>query len=227
MARDVALFHAAFAAVALLVLAWPAVAVPSRGAVLAAPPVGWRVLGLVALYNVALPLAGRLRGRAGWVELWAFLALVSAFQVVSDAFLAGVLGTLDFPDTGGPRLGPVPLALAGMWTVPLWLSTWAGLRARSGWAAAAVAGALFVGAEATLWAVPVWRAVGVAALGPVALYVVPAEVLLGGAAYAAFRWSRGRRWPVRVAAAAAVSALYLGTACAAYLAVEGLPPRPG
>ena len=215
VARDVAAFHAAFAAVALAVLAGP-------GAVL--PAVGWRVLGLVVLYNVAFPLVGHLRGRAGWVRLWAFLVPLSAFQVVPDAFLAGVLGSLDFPDTGGPRLGPVPLALAGMWTVPLWLSTWAGLRARSGWVAAAVAGALFVGAEATLWAVPIWRAVGVTALGPVALYVVPAEVLLGGAAYAAFRRVGGRPWPVRVAAAAAVSTLYLGAACAAYLLVEGGGP---
>ena len=213
--------HAAFAVVAALVLAWPTVVLPSRGAAFAAPPLGWRLLGLVVLYNVALPLVGRWRGRAGWAELWAFLVPLSAFQVVPDAFLAGVLGSLDFPDTGGPRLGPVPLALAGMWTIPLWLSTWAGLRARSAWAAAAVAGVLFVGAEATLWAVPVWRAVGVATVGPVAVYVVAPEVLLGGAAYGAFVWSRGRAGWVRVTAAAAVSLLYLGAACACYLAVEG------
>ena len=219
--RDVVALHAAFAVVAVLVLAWPAVVLPSRGAVVAAPPVGWRLLGLVVLYNVALPLVGRWRGWAGWAELWAFLVPLSAFQVVPDAFLAGVLGSLDFPDTGGPRLGPVPLALAGMWTIPLWLSTWAGLRARSAWVAAAVAGALFVGAEATLWAVPVWRAVGVATVGPVAVYVVPAEVLLGGAAYGAFAWGRGRAGWVRVAAALSVSLVYLGAACAAYLAVEG------
>lgn len=219
---DALAFHAAFAAVAALALAapWPSVVLPAYGTALGRPPTGWLLLGLVVLYNVALPVVGRRRGHERWVRLWAFLVPLGAFQVVPDAFLADVVGSLDFPDTGGPRLGPVPLAMAGMWTVPLWLSTYAGLRARSAWVAAAVAGVLLVGAEATLWVVPIWRAVGVTAVGPVAVYVVLPEILLGAATFAAFRWGEGRRWPQRVAAAAVVSVLYLGALGASYWLVE-------
>ena len=160
------------------------------------------------------------------MRLWAFCATVSVFQVAPDAFLAAVLGVLDFPETGGPRLGPVPLAMAGMWTIPLWIALFTARvatpdLARRAMVAAAVGGALFVGSEATLWAVPVWRAVGVTMAGPVALYVIVPEVLVGGVAYVAYVATRERAWPVRVSAAAGVSLVYLGALCVSYLVVEG------
>lgn len=212
--RDAVLFHAAFAALALVGLALPQ------------PALGWRLLGLVALYSAALPLVGRARGHDEWVPLWAFCAVVSLFQVAPDAFLAGVLGTLDFPETGGPRVGPVPLAMAGMWTIPLWVALFtahvasrdAGRRVA---VAALVAGVLFVGSEATLCAVPIWRAVGVTMLGPVAVYVVVPEVLIGGVAYLAYAGTRERTRPVRLAAAAGVSLVYLGALCVSYGLVDG------
>ena len=231
--RDAVAFHLAFAVLAGVVLALPAVAPPSRGAVLDVA-LGSRLLALVVLYNVALPLVGVGRGHRDWVALWAFLVPLSVFQVVPDAFLAGVLGTLDFPDTGGPRLGPVPLAMAGMWTIPLWLALFGALRLSGGalgrgaaWAAA-LAGVLLVGAEATLaapspsgvWAVPVWRAVGVATVGPVAVYVVVPEVLLGAVAWLAFSLTRAASRLVRVAAAALVSLVYLGALAASFGLVE-------
>ena len=231
--RDAVAFHLAFAALAAAVLAFPAVVVPSRGAVVGVAP-GWRLLALVAVYNAALPLVGRARGHRQWVALWAFLAPLSVFQVVPDAVLAGVLGSLHFPDTGGPRLGPVPLAMAGMWTVPLWLALWGAGRLSGGdtargtvWAGA-LAGALLVGAEATLaapslsgvGAFPIWHAVGVTAVGPVAVYVVLPEVLLGAVAWLAFRLTRSAPWPARVGAAALVSLVYLGALAASFGLVE-------
>ncbi|WP_420454399.1 DUF6989 domain-containing protein [Rubrivirga sp.] len=212
--RDALAFHAAFAVVAGLTLALPA------------PALGWRVLALVALYNVALPVVGRVRRHHGWVALWAFLAPLSAFQVVPDAVLADVLGSLDFPDTGGPRLGPTPLAMAGMWTIPLWGALFVAERLSRGSAArgaawaAALTGVLLVGAEATLWAVPIWRAVDVATVGPVAWYVILPEVLLGAVSYLAFQQTRRRSVAVRVAAAALVSLVYLGALAASYWMIE-------
>lgn len=224
-AKDAVFFHAAFAVVAVAVLLIP----PGFGPeAVGGPgvPLGWRLLGLVVLYNVALPLVGRGRGHAEWAPIWVTTALISAFQVVPDAFLVTVLGTLDFPDTGGPRLGGVPLAMAGMWTIPLWISVFAGRQrdrespTRGALVAAVVCGALLVGAEATLWAVPIWRAVGVATLGPVALYVVLPEIVLGAAAYGAYRLVRRRLLWLRVVAGAAVSLIYLGGLAASYLALE-------
>lgn len=100
--RDAVAFHVGFGVVAGFGLALPA------------PALGWRLLALVVLHNVALPAAGGVRGDRQWGVLWAFLVPLSAFQVVPDAFLATVLGSLDFPETGGPRVLGVPLAMAGM-----------------------------------------------------------------------------------------------------------------
>ena len=218
--RDAVVLHLAFAVLAGVVLALPAVTLPSRGAVLDVA-LGWRLVGLVVVYNVALPLAGAARGHRDWVVLWLFLVPLSVCQVVPDAFLAGVLGVLDFPDTGGPRLGPVPLAMAGMWTIPLWLVLWGALRLSGGdlvrgalWAAA-LAGALLVGAEATLWAVPIWQATGVATVGP----VVP-EVLLGAVTWLAFSLTRSASVTVRACAASLVSLVYLGALAASFGLVE-------
>lgn len=219
--RDAVVFHAAFAVLAALVLAVPAVALPSRGVVLDVA-LGWLLVAVVVAYNVALPLAGRAWGHAEWVRLWTFLMPLSVFQVAPDAFLASVLGVLDFPETGGPRLGDVPLAMAGMWTIPLWLALFAALRLSGGdlargavWAAA-LAGVLLVGAEATLWMVPIWRAVGVSTVGPVAVYVVLPEILLGAVAWLAYRLTGSASRPVQVGAAALVSLVYLGALAASF-----------
>lgn len=211
--------HAAFGVAALAVVLWPALVLPGRGVVAAPPMLGWRLVGTVALYYAVLLWAGR--RRAGWTSLWAFVAPLSAFQVAPDAVLAGAVGTLRFVDLGGPHVGPVPLAMAGMWAIPLWLSTAAGLWSRSAWVAGGVAGLLFVGAEATVGAGLIWEAVGVAAVGPVAVYVVGPEVLLGAATYVAYRRTAGRSWPRRVGAAAVLSAGYLAAALASHAVIDG------
>lgn len=215
LVRDAVSFHVVFALVALATLALPA------------PDLGWRLLGLVILYSIALPLVGQARGHPEWVRLWGFLALVSVFQVGPDAFLASVLGTLHFPDTGGPRLGSTPLAMAGMWTIPLWISLVTARQLDGGnvrrglWIAALVCGILLVGAEATLWAVPIWEATGgVTVIGRVAVYVIVPEVLLGAVTYLAYVTTRDQSWAVKGAAAALVSLVYLGALCASYGLVE-------
>ena len=213
--RDAIAFHAVFALIAGATLALPV------------PDLGWRLLGLVILYSVALPLVGRVRRHHEWVPLWGFLALVSVFQVVPDAFLASVLGTLHFPDTGGPRLGTTPLAMAGMWTIPLWVSLFTARQLdrgdvrRGAWIAALVCGVVLVGSEATLWAVPIWEAAeGVTTIGRVAVYVILPEVLLGAVAYLAYMSTRNESWSVKLAAAGLVSLVYLGALCASYGLVE-------
>ncbi|WP_412067872.1 DUF6989 domain-containing protein [Rubrivirga sp. IMCC43871] len=213
--RDALAGHAAFGAVAVATLAAPV------------GDLGWRLLALVVLYNVALPVVGHWRGHTDWVRLWAFLVPLGAFLVVPDAFLAVVLGVLDFPDTGGPRVWELPLAMAGMWTVALWPPLYAAdrlARGMLGWGvgwAAVLAGVVLVAAEATLWAVPIWRAVGVATVGPVAAYVVLPEVVLGAVAYVAYRSTVRKGLVARVAAAALVALVYLGALATAFLLIEG------
>ena len=158
--------------------------------------------------------------------MWSFCALVSLFQTVPDVFLVRVLGTLEFPPYGGPRLAGVPLAMAGMWTIPLWVALFAArtltrdLRLRVLWAAL-LGGLVFVVAEAVLTRIPIWRATDVARVGPVAAYVVVPEVVLSGVACLAEFGTRRWRLGMRVAAAGAVSLIYLGALCVSYLLIEG------
>ncbi|MEM0962360.1 MAG: hypothetical protein AAGK21_07505 [Bacteroidota bacterium] len=216
--RDAVAFHAAFGVLALAGLALPA------------PALGWRLLALVVIYNVAFFLVGRWRMHREWTRLWAFLVPLSAFQVIPDAVLVGVIGSLDFPDTGGPRLGPIPLAMAGMWTIPLWVALFAADRQRAGdrvriLVAGLFTGLILVGAEATLWAIPIWQAVGVTTVAHVALYVVLPEVLLGSVAYAAYLSTRDGSRGRQVAAAALVSLVYAGALVTSYGIIErGLFP---
>jgi hypothetical protein len=154
------------------------------------------------------------------VELAGFLLLVSVFQVLPDWVLADVIGTLRFPDTGGPRVDDtISLSMALMWVPPLFMAlALAGLRpARSG----LFAGAIFLGAETLAPVLELWEPVGdtTRVLG-VAVYVLPPEVALGWAAAVAFTATRRRSWGLRAAAALAVSTFYLGALVLSYFVID-------
>ena len=116
--------------------------------------------------------------------------------------------------------------MAGMWTIPLWAALVAADHLGRGsertsmvWAAA-LAGGILVSAEAVVWMVPIWEAVNVTAVGPVALYVIVPEILLGAIAFAAYVRYRDRSRGLQVAVAALVSTFYLGALGARYLLID-------
>lgn len=169
--------HAGFALAAVIVLPLPA------------PELGWRVLGLVAGYHLACVFIAR-RGQDPvlW-RAWTILAPLSVLMVLPDWFLSDVLGSLAFTVPGGPYLGTVPLAMAGMWTIALMpvvgCAWWARQRAGTPTAvgAAAAAGAvMFIGAELAAPALGLWEPVGVATIGGIATYVLLPELVLSVAA---------------------------------------------
>lgn len=211
--RDSLVFHAvALTAGALLLLA----DVGSTGA---------RILVFGLLYALALPLWARHRGHGEWIEIWTFLLPLSALQVLPDAFLAQELGTLAFPDLGVPKVMGVSVFMALLWLLPLFLCVHLGRRLEATgmppgaifWAICGVSLALFAASEATLTRVPVWQGLGVPTIGPVALYVLPAETFLGAAAWLAERFSRRAGIPSRLVSAAVVMVLYLGGLALGYL----------
>lgn len=173
------------------------------------PAKGWFVLALVVAFNVALPLTARAVGRDDWFAMWALLLPVSVFQIVPDWILADLIGTLRFPDIGGPRVDDaINLAMGGMWVAPLFLAL-AFTDARPGRAAAA-AFVIFLGSEVLAPTLKLWEpAGGPAELAGVALYVLPAEAALGWAAAVAYG-AAGSSWPRRIGLAAAVSTFYTG-----------------
>lgn len=184
------------------------------------PAQGWGVLLCVVAYVAGLIAVCRSTGRTDLLALAGFLALVSVFQVLPDWVLADLLGTLRFPDTGGPRIDDViPLAMAAMWVVPLFAAV--ALSGGRPWKAAALSALIFLGAELLAPTLGLWEPTGEThrVLG-VAVYVLPAEAALGWAAATAFAAVRESTLPVRAAAAFAVSTFYLGALVLAHFLVD-------
>jgi len=184
------------------------------------PAQGWAVLGCVVVYAVALPAVCRASGRADLASLAGFLVLVSVCQVLPDWVLADLLGTLRFPDRGGPRVDDViPLAMAAMWVAPLFVAV--ALAAGRPGRAAALSGLVFLGSEVLAPSLGLWEPTGdTHRLAWVAVYVVPAEVALGWAAATAHARVRRSPLPVRVGAALAVSTFYLGALVLAHFVID-------
>ena len=177
---------------------------------LPAPAKGWAVLAVSVGGCVGLVALARALDRPAWSAALGVLIPISIFQLVPDWFLADVLGTLRFPDTGGLRVGGViPLAMCGMWALPLFLVV---LLARDSVArGAAAAFVLFLGTELAAPTAALWEPAGdVTKVAGVALYVLPAEAVLGAAIVLAVRATRDRPLGERVLAAAAVSTIYTG-----------------
>lgn len=89
--------------------------------VLAVPvgDLGWRILLLVVVFHLGAVLLARRTGDEYLWRAWTVLAPLSVVMVLPDWFLSAVLGSLEFPDTGGPFIGTVPVFMAGMWTIAL------------------------------------------------------------------------------------------------------------
>ncbi len=184
------------------------------------PAQGWGVFGCVVAYVVALLLVCRSTGRTDLFALAGFLTFVSIFQVLPDWVLADLVGTLQFPDNGGPRVDDViPLAMAAMWVAPLFAAV--ALSGGRPGRAAVLSGLIFLGAELLAPVLGLWEPTGDThrVLG-VAVYVIPAEAALGWATATAFALVRDSSLATRVGAALAVSTFYLGALVLAYFLID-------
>jgi uncharacterized protein DUF6989 len=178
------------------------------------------------LYNVLLLMGAWLRSHHELLAAWAFLLPLSFCLVLPDMMLVQVLGVLTFPDFGAPRYGSVPVYMAGLWVAPLLLVVWLGELAHrySGTLAALVAlvasVAVFGAAE---WAVRLpmlWHPRNVDTWHGVALYVLPAEALLGMVTWLVFAQVAHRTIFTKAAAAALVAMFYAGALFASHLVFQ-------
>ena len=151
---------------------------------------GWRVLTLVVIFHVGTVIIARRTGDALLWRSWTVLAPMSVLMVLPDWFLSAEIGSLLFPDTGGPYIGTVPLFMAGMWTIALLPVVLVGTlvaKSRDVARAAVAAGlaglVMFWAAELFAPAIPLWEPVDVAMFAGVATYVLIPEVVLSAAAF--------------------------------------------
>jgi hypothetical protein len=211
------LFHITFAVVAVLGLA------------LQVGSLGNRIFALVIGYNVALFVVASKNGYQHWLNIWQLLVPLSALMVIPDWFQADYQDILVYPDTGGPRIGPVSAAMAGMWTIALFPLVLLGRhveqskgRKEAGFATVAVAGlALFALAEANSWRIPIWTTRNCRHWGRMAYFPIPAEVTLAMMTYAAS--SAADTFLMKCVAAVLLMLLFVGTAAIAYLFIDIIP----
>ena len=205
--RDALLFHLLIAAAAFGVFF-----------TLHPPDLGWGILGLVAVYNLLLPLIASRGGHRDWLELWLFLLPLSVLQVLPDWVLTQQFGILAFPDLGGPHIGAVPAYMAGMWVIPLFWILW--LAGRSTITAAVLALLVFAGAEWAARPLQLWHSQHVSQFMGIADYVLVPEALLGWAAAYAFEHTRDSNPFARLGAAVCVTTFYTGALVLAYFLSE-------
>lgn len=214
--RDVVYVHLLFAVVAAAVLLFPATVGISA-----------RLLVVVIAYNVMIPLVALQRGHTEWIRIWLFAFALSILQIWPDWYLSAELGVLAFPDDGVLMIGTVPAYMAGLWAIPLFTIIYVGQLVQKQWAdkwvlviVGALTLAIFGSAEATMWMLPSWYAVGVTMIGHVAVYIIVPEIVLGLSTYITYDIVRERPlWMIAIAAVL-VMILYLGCAVLSFFMIE-------
>ncbi len=214
--RDVVYVHLLFAVVAAAVLLFPATVGISA-----------RLLVVVIAYNVMIPLVALQRGHTEWIRIWLFAFALSILQIWPDWYLSAELGVLAFPDDGVLMIGTVPAYMAGLWAIPLFTIIYVGQLVQKQWAdkwvlviVGALTLAIFGSAEATMWMLPSWYAVGVTMIGHVAVYIIIPEIVLGLSTYITYDIVRERPlWMIAIAAVL-VMILYLGCAVLSFFMIE-------
>lgn len=215
MLRELGLFLAGFAAVCAATLA------------LAPGDQGRQILALTVGFHVGLLGLIHWRGHAALLRWWLFLLPVSLLQVLPDAVLAGVVGSLRFAPADVPHVGQVPAFMAGLWVIPLLLVGVCADQTRAavgnGGSALLATGlglALFAMAEWMAWHLPIWQAVGVAGTLHVAHYVLLPEAWLCLSTVLLERASRGTGAARRLLCAPLIAFSYAGALLVSYWLLE-------
>jgi hypothetical protein len=146
-------------------------------------------------------------------------------MVFPDWFLADPLSILVFLPDGFPKLGPVSGYMLGLWVIPLFIIIFLGQRIAERYTTihaygvvAAVSFLIFTGAEAGLTFV--WHAQNVVMIGPVALYIIVPELILGLSTYWAYSYLKENPHWWNLFAAFFLMLLYLGSACFFHLLIN-------
>lgn len=185
------------------------------------PAKGWAVLACAAGGCAGLVVLARVLHRDLWLAAAIFAITVSVFQVLPDWVLVEGLGTLEFAAIGGPFIGDaLPLAMAGLWAVPLFAVIV--LADGSAGRGALWALAIFGATELAAPTMGIWQpTAGLTSFFDAAVYVLPAEAALGAAVVYAFKQVRHSGVGARTAAALAVSVFYTGALAVSWLLIEG------
>jgi hypothetical protein len=178
-------------------------------------------------YNILVPLVGKFREHHNWISIWIFVFPLSLLQVFPDWYLADQLGVIVFPDSGFLSIGSIPVYMAGLWAIPLFIILYIGDRMNkekslpvSVLTVALCSLAVFGISEETLWALPAWYAQNVAMIGHVAIYIIIPEIILGLSTFLGYNHAREKTWWYKIICAYVIMILYIGNASFFYFMIE-------
>lgn len=186
------------------------------------PAKGWAILLCSVGGVIGVCLLAKRTGRTEWLAALSVLVPLSIFQVLPDWMLAKMIGSIAFPDNGGLRIdGVIPLAMAGLWVLPLLVVV---LIARDSlWRGALVSTIVFAATEIAAPHLGIWEpAGGVKEVLGIAVYVLPAEAALGAATVYAVRVAGDAGWGTKITAAVAVSIFYSGALAISSLLIDNV-----
>ncbi|MGH2958773.1 MAG: DUF6989 domain-containing protein [Solirubrobacterales bacterium] len=186
------------------------------------PAKGWAILICSVGGVVGVCALAKVTDRTEWLAALSVLVPISIFQVFPDWMLAKIVGSIEFPDNGGLRIDAViPLAMAGLWVLPLLIVV---LVARGSlWRGALASTIVFAATEVAAPHIGVWHPAGdVSELLGIAVYVLPAEAALGAAVVYAVRVAADAGWATKLTAAAAVSIFYSGALAISALLIDNV-----
>jgi len=189
-------------------------------------PMGGKLFSLVLFFHVSFPLLARLLRWHTPFQIWKCFLPLSLWMVFPDWFLSQVLGVLHFVPDSFPRIGTVSLCMLGLWTIPLFLLAYLGIKLEE--MSVSLLGAclwiaffslLLFGASEELLSF-VWYADNVKKLSNVAIYVLVPEMLLGLTSYLAFQGLNNEGFWMWVGIGFLIMLQYLGSLSFFYLLVE-------
>lgn len=192
---------------------------------------GWKLSFLVGLFLLAMPIFIYSFHWEDAKPIFWFSFMASLFQIFPDWFLAEVLGVLVFPDEAKFSMGKVPFYMAGMWTIPFFISLVAARLLQSSInflpihlniLTGIIALLIFWISEETMHHIPVWYPQNVKLIGSSAIYVLPAEFFLGIYLSWVYEMSQGKPAMEKICLAGSVFIFYTGALSVSYLIVERL-----
>jgi len=211
------IFHIIFAVLTLIML-------------LILPPleIGVKLFILVIIYNLSLFLIGIITHDEMWLRIGLFSFLISIFQIFPDWFLSAELNILVFPDDGLFKIGTVSGYMFGLWTIPLFIIIFIGIKSRQtltkGKAALIVillTLIIFGTSEATIWMIGSWYPQNVTTLfNHLAIYIIPAELFLGFSSYIIFTRIKEKTLLYYLPLSFIIMLLYLGSCSFFYFLIE-------
>ncbi|MCU0445111.1 MAG: hypothetical protein MUE85_09345 [Microscillaceae bacterium] len=180
-------------------------------------PIGVKIFVLVLIYHLSLPMIAQIYQAADVLALWRFLLPLSVWMVFPDWFLSAQLKILVFPPDGFYKIGTVSAYMAGLWVIPLLLSTYAGLWAKKHYSEVAAYGAsggvallIFGISEENMWLLSSWYPQNVWIISHTAVYVLIPELILGLTTYWFFQATRSLSMVYQIIATYLVMLIYTG-----------------